>query len=257
MAMFEDEYYDIVRKAMVGAGLHAADLAACAGFSVPDVQILEAGAAAPNEAHLRAAAAVLGLSADKLADLALRPEPPRAVTVPPPFERLALERAANCYILGDPETRQGVIVDPGDEPDRIVAAVESAGVAPAFILVTHGHGDHDGALAEVLRRWPVPVVRAEPGREFAVGGMRGRVREVPGHTEDSVVFIFDARRVAFTGDALFARSLGGTRGGAAYRSLLDRVAAEILSLPPDTVLAPGHGPLTTAGDERRLNPFFP
>lgn len=148
-------------------------------------------------------------------------------------------------------------MDPGDEADRIANEVERLGVVPAFILVTHDHGDHVGALTAIRRRYPVPVIRSQDGAGIEAGALRGRVRAITGHSPDSAVFIFEERGVAFTGDALFARSVGGAEPGEGYRTQIDRVRSAILSLPPATVLAPGHGPLTTVADERRRNPFFP
>ena len=257
MAMFEDDYGDILRKARSGLGLSGEECAARSGLPALEVKELLAGGLRPREQPLRKLAAVLGLSPGKLADLALRPEPPRPVSVPPPFVFLPLDRAANAYVLGDSDTKKALIVDPGDEPDRIAEALTSLGLQPLLILVTHDHGDHVGALAEIRRRYPVPVVKAGHRALLEVGRMRGRVCDIPGHSPDSAVFVFEDRRVAFTGDALFARSAGGAEPGAGYKSQLAGVATEVLSLPPGTVLCPGHGPLTTAGDEKRLNPFFP
>ncbi len=191
----------------------------------------------------------------------------------------------NCYLLGDAATREAVLVDPGDEADRLLATIAADGWALRGIWVTHGHIDHVGAIAAVKRVLDVPVFLhpldrplydsvAEQARHFGlrtetppppdaelaegdvvgVGALRFDVMHVPGHAPGHVAFV--GHGAVFGGDCLFAGSIGRTDlplcdAGALSRSL-DRFAA----LPDETVVYAGHGPATTIREEKRSNPFL-
>ena len=190
----------------------------------------------------------------------------------------------NCYLVKSSEDRIGVVIDPGDEADRLGDELEAAGLDPKAILLTHGHIDHTNAAAAlrerfkaavVCHRLDAPMVRGEQGgslfglarnpcevdREVAggevveAGGLRFTVLHTPGHTRGSVCYALDG--VLFSGDTLFAGSIGRTDlpGGSdhdMYRSLHERIA----QLDEGMVVYPGHGPSTTVGEEKRSNPFL-
>ena len=201
---------------------------------------------------------------------------------------------SNCYIVRPPGSGPAVVIDPGDEPERILARLKGRDVAA--ILLTHAHLDHIGgvaalaeatgapvhlhpadrflydAAAEHARMFglrvetpPAPDVELADGDELAFGGSSGRdsgggaieftVRHTPGHSPGHVVFIGDG--IAFVGDCVFAGSIGRTDlPGGDTATLLSSIRRHILSLPPDTVLYPGHMGPTTAGAEARTNPFL-
>ena len=274
---FEDHYGDVLGKARFGLGLTPADAARRAGLATAEVAALEAGPEGPDEAQVRALAAVLELAPDRLAAFASRPGEPRLLAPSLPFVRIPVEEGftMNAYVFADPEARRAAIVDPGGDLPAIKSAVERLGAEPAAILLTHAHADHVGALEEALALWNAPAYALEAERR-RFGGLAGRVKflpadaaltigttelrvlPVPGHTAGMAAFLLPAAGVAFVGDALFARSLGRAEApGEPYAVLRAGVRARLLSLPPATILCPGHGPLTTAGDEARLNPCFP
>lgn len=275
--MFEDEYYDILGKARYGLGLTVKQLATRSGLNEAEIAALESGQQRPREAQLTAAAQALELAPGKLVDLALRPEPPRALQPSLPFTSMVLGSGftSNGYLLACPATREGVIVDPGADPATIISRIEQLAMRPVMILLTHAHHDHIGALTKVRGKYPVPAVAlkaeltllgaharqavlVDAGHEVSAGTLRGRFLHVPGHTAGMATIVFSAIGVAFVGDALFARSLGRASGpGGPYAQLLENVRDKILSLPDSMILCPGHGPLTTVADEKRLNPFFP
>lgn len=273
---FEDEFYDVLKKARFGLGWTLEAAAAKARLAPALLKSMEAGTVPASMDPVRQAASALELDPLKLVAL-VAPQPPRQPGVAIPFTRMILGTGftMNGYLLACPGTRAGFIVDPGFDAPAIEAAVTALHMDPAAILVTHGHHDHVGALAEIRARYPVPVFAlagertllgahaagmalVRPGHEVTAGTLTGVFRHVPGHTDGMGIIVFPGHGIACVGDALFARSLGrASAPGAPYRTLLQRVHEEILSLPAPTVLAPGHGPLTTVGDELRLNPFFP
>lgn len=196
--------------------------------------------------------------------------------------------AQNCSVLVCEETGAAAVVDPGGDIDRVLDAVSQTQAKLEKILLTHGHIDHCGATAELRRRTGVPIEGPHPDDEFWIDqlpqqGMRfglegtdaftpdrwllggetvtfGRValevRHCPGHTPGHVVFYSNADRLAIVGDVLFAGSIGRTdfpRGD--YDTLIRSITTQLWPLGDDVTFVPGHGPLSTFGDERESNPF--
>lgn len=181
----------------------------------------------------------------------------------------------NCYFVSD-ENGETAVIDPGDEADRLLGLLQSGGLTPRCILLTHGHFDHVGAAAALAERYycpvylheedralparltggPLPQTRAlHEGDELAVGALRFRVLETPGHSAGSVSLL--CGDALFSGDTIFAGGSWGRTdfpGGSepALRTSLRRLAA----LPPQTRVFPGHGPETTIAAERACDPFM-
>lgn len=193
----------------------------------------------------------------------------------------------NCYLLADEQSGRAVVIDPGDEPDRIIEMIRASGAALDAVWLTHAHVDHIGAVAAVKREFDVPVylhpldlpyytqlsARAAvmygidfeqpegPDRELAdaqalqCGSLRFTVMHVPGHAPGLVAF--SGHGVSFGGDLLFAGSIGRTDlplGNPADMSA--SLARYTSALPGETIVHPGHGPSTTIGREKRTNPFL-
>lgn len=193
--------------------------------------------------------------------------------------------AENCYLVIDETTNRAVLIDPGDEPDRILEAVRASGAVLEGIWLTHAHFDHVGAIAGVLRAHRIPVhmhpldapvlavavdfalrygIRIdEPpaadqelaeGDRLQVGSRVLEVLHVPGHAPGHVAFQGDG--VVFGGDCLFAGSIGRTDIPYGDRETLDASLVRLVSLGDELTVYPGHGPPTTIGRERRSNPFL-
>ena len=198
-----------------------------------------------------------------------------------PFEQ-------NCSLLWCDETRHGAVIDPGGDVGRILSAIEENGVTLERILVTHGHIDHAGGVAELSERLSLPVegpqqedrfwidnmpqqaemygfpnVRSfTPSRWLAqgdtvrFGNVELQVLHCPGHTPGHVVFFNDEARLAFVGDVLFKGSVGRTdfpRGD--FDALMDSIRLKLWPLGDDVTFISGHGPSSTFGEERLTNPF--
>ncbi len=194
----------------------------------------------------------------------------------------------NCYILGCDVTGLGVIVDPGDNPRAILNQVEKMGLTIEKIINTHAHFDHVMAVDPIrrvtgatfhLHRNDLPILRDAPERvslwlsshidpiddpdEFleegqivSFGGEEVEVRFTPGHAPGHVIFVHHARRLVFAGDTLFQGSIGRFDIPLADGpTLLRSIHSQILCLPDDYTVYPGHGAATTVGDERIHNPF--
>lgn len=194
---------------------------------------------------------------------------------------------ANCYVFWKrPEA--AVVVDPGDEAERIGRRLDDRGIRPRLLLNTHGHFDHIGAVEPLKKRYgapyrvhrdelaimsmvppgsrlwgilmpvpPVPDGFVEPGERFDVGGLSVEAVHTPGHTPGSTCFHVPEAKCVFTGDTLFLGSVGRSDfpGGDGDR-LLRSIRERLLSLPPETIVYPGHGPPSTVGDEAEQNPFL-
>ena len=173
---------------------------------------------------------------------------------------------ANCWVAACASTRAALVVDAPAADARVGRYLHAHGLVLAGVFITHGHYDHTDGLEALLAESSVPVyaaasppggipaviVRAE--HEIALGALRGRVVETPGHTPDSVSLVLPG--AVFTGDALFAGSIGGTAGDRDKQREINAVRERILSLPEDWLICPGHGPASTVGVEWRFNPFF-
>ena len=133
------------------------------------------------------------------------------------------------------------------------------------IFLTHLHWDHDGALGSILQRLDVPVYSftgatpkgkaVKEGAKIPLGRLDARVLQTTGHTPNSISLVVEEMLV-FVGDALFAGSIGGTSSEAAKREEIENIRTKIFILPEETLLCPGHGPMTTVGIEKNANPFF-
>ena len=274
----EDEFGDVVGKARRGQEMSTAQLARLSGLREQELDEIEAYRLTPDIETVDRLADILGLARDKLrASVGKRffpLFPAGRPVVGAVVEMLVLGRdfLMNGYVAGCAETRQGTVIDPGFEAEKLLKTVETLDLDIVSVLLTHGHGDHTGALSEVCQATGAPafISRAdaamlgnlrtkiegelEEGQILTVGKLRFRVIATGGHTPGGMTISHD--QFAFVGDALFAGSLGGTRSRVAYEGQRQAVREGILALEDQVILYPGHGPATTVGEEKTNNPFF-
>lgn len=274
----EDEFGDIVGKARRGQEITVEDLARDVDLEAKKIEAIESYTWTPPEAIVEQLAERLGLAAAKLAASAARRYfplyPAGRPTAGLKVEMLVLgsDFLMNGYVVGCTETGKGAVVDPGFDAEKILKAIEESGLCIETVLLTHGHGDHIGALSEICQATEAPALinKADlpllkglankidghivDGQVLVVGNQRLTARSTPGHTPGGMSLIHE--EVAFVGDALFAGSLGGTRQKTAYESQRQAVAERLLGLAGQVTLYPGHGPATTVGEEQQNNPFF-
>jgi hydroxyacylglutathione hydrolase len=194
----------------------------------------------------------------------------------------------NCYVIGDEATGEGALIDPGDEAARIALAVERTNLEIGWIIITHAHIDHVGAVAALVDEYACPVLmhaEAEPmlgqlptqammmGLRFGkvpavdrhieddevleVGGLELKALYTPGHAPGHLAFYLESEGLVLSGDALFAGGVGRTDlFGGDMELLLRSIVERLMTLPDETRVLPGHGPETTIGEERAHNPFL-
>ncbi len=195
---------------------------------------------------------------------------------------------ANCYIVGSPATKRGLIIDPGDEAEAILKTVQRLDLAISFIVVTHVHIDHIGALSPIKQATkaqfllheaekdylsaginrmlatfglessespPQPEKLLKDGDLIEVGDLQFKVLHTPGHSPGGVCLY--GNDVVFTGDTLFNLGIGRTDfPGGSYKQIIKSINEKLMVLPDETIVYPGHGPSSTIGEERKGNPFI-
>lgn len=195
--------------------------------------------------------------------------------------------SVNCLILGDGESGEGVVVDPGAEPEKILAVLARWKLTVKYVINTHGHFDHVGGNRQLLAATGAPLLIHEGDVRFLsravdVAGMYGittdnsplpdllledgmiltfgrhaiKVLHTPGHTPGGCSLYMESQGKVITGDTLFAEGVGRTDfPGSSHEALIEGIRTKLLVLPDDTKVYPGHGPATTIGHERRNNPY--
>ena len=194
----------------------------------------------------------------------------------------------NCSIIGDEATREAMVIDPGDDIDEVLTILSKHNLKVKQIVVTHAHIDHVGGAMKLRAATGAPILlnqndlallkmldvqaawvgMAAPGQveidqcvgnadTVQAGSLRANVLHTPGHTEGSICLYFPAESKLIAGDTLFAGSIGRTDlPGGSFEKIIRSLHHTVLALPDDTVVVPGHGPLTTIGEERESNPFL-
>lgn len=187
----------------------------------------------------------------------------------------------NCYIVPSEKDGCVYIIDPGASPEKVAESAKSFGESDYKILLTHGHIDHISAVKELMELLPVstfylhedelplyhspanelqplmPAISNPPEPVNDIQSSEFVVIPTPGHTRGGVCYYFEEIKTLFSGDTLFSGSIGRTDlPGGDTQLLLDSIKEKLFTLPEDTEVYPGHGPVTSIGDEKKSNPFF-
>ena len=194
----------------------------------------------------------------------------------------------NCSVIGDESSREAIVIDPGDDIEDVLALLRKHHLQVKQIVITHAHIDHVGGAMKLRAATGAPMLLNQ--NDYALlkmldvqaawigvatpekveidqnlrdadmvkaGSLAAQVLHTPGHTEGSVCLYFPAEKKLIAGDTLFAGSIGRTDlPGGSYEKILHSLHNRVLALPDETVVVPGHGPITTIGDERESNPFL-
>jgi glyoxylase-like metal-dependent hydrolase (beta-lactamase superfamily II) len=264
----EDNAGDVISKAMRGRLIGDTALARLAGLTPESVQAARKNQG--DEQTLRALAPHLHLGADALAALGRGAWHPKPVAFPDGFAMSTTpfgETSVNAYLVWDPASGRAAFFDTGITAGPLLEIAAARGLTPVALFLSHTHRDHIADIAGVLSAYPVPVWSSEleplpdsatfgEGRVFEIGALRVRTLSTWGHSPGGATYVVEnlAHPLAIVGDSLFAGSMGG--GMVSYEAAWRNNSEKILRLPAETVLACGHGPLTTVGEELANNPFF-
>ena len=173
---------------------------------------------------------------------------------------------SNAFVVGCEETREALLVDAAAFSSRILRFLDKHRLTLTKVFITHDHYDHSGAVGEIMAKFSVTVYsgsghaggqsahRVQDGDTVRIGRIEGRVVCMPGHTCESVGLVLPG--MIFTGDALFAGSVGGTFSEGDQATEITAVREKVFCLPDDYLVHPGHGPSSTVGIEKHHNPFF-
>ena len=270
----EDHLGDIIGKARTSANVSVEDAAKAAALSVEEFNALEESGQSARRPDFQTLAARIGLHGAKLEAVASGWLPQtRDLSVWRELRQITTAGSGfkvNCYLIWDEVTREAALFDTGFEAQPIFDLIGENKLELKHLFITHTHADHVAALDPIRSRFPkaklhssaksAPVDQRNRANDFIhLGSLRITNRDTPGHAEDGVTYVVgnwpdDAPSIAVVGDAIFAGSMGGARQLAdlAKRKIRD----QIFSLPPETLICPGHGPVTTVGEEKANNPFF-
>jgi len=268
MIELEDNFSDIVGKAQRGLEISDSELAKKSGANPDAIHKVRDGQL--DETTLRAIAPALNLDASALVDLAQgkwKPDPIKDLDGLAQFTTDYNGILVNAYLVWDPETKHAAAFDTGADSAPTLKLASKQDLSIKLILLTHAHPDHiadlprlqEEAAAEVFApaREPVPgAEKIEEGKHFQLGKIDIEARLTWGHSPGGLTFVCTglARPIAIVGDSMFAGSMGG--GSVSYKDAVQNNLEKILTLPDETIICPGHGPMTSVGEEKRHNPFF-
>ena len=268
MIELEDNVGDIVGKAQRGLGLSDSELAEKSGLRPDQLRKIRDGQF--DDGALRAIAPSLDLEADALVELGSGKWKPKSLGELDGLAQFSSSYSGmlvNSYLVWDPGAKQAAAFDTGADCSAMLKLATKESLSIKMILLTHAHPDHIADLprlreetgAEIFApaREPLPgAEKIEEGKKFRVGKIDIETRLTWGHSPGGITFVATglARPIAIVGDSLFAGSMGG--GTVSYKDAVRNNLEKILTLPDETIVCPGHGPITSVGEEKRHNPFF-
>jgi hydroxyacylglutathione hydrolase len=269
MAMeLEDNFGDVIGKAQRGLGISDSELAKKSGVNMDAIRKIRDGQL--DDAALRAIAPALNLDAAALIDLANGKYKPKSIENVDGLAQFSTDYSGmlvNAYLVWDPATKHAVAFDTGADCNSMLKHATKENLSIKMILLTHAHPDHVADLPRLREetraqifapaREMVPgAEKIDEGKHFHLGAIDIEARLTWGHSPGGITFVCTglARPVAIVGDSMFAGSMGG--GTVSYKDAVQNNLEKILTLPDDTIICPGHGPMTTVAEEKVHNPFF-
>lgn len=270
----EDHLGDIVRKARSMSRVAPETAAQAAGLTLEQLEALEESGHAQNSVDYGSLGKAIGLNGAKLEGIARGWLPaPKDLNTWCELRCISTEAggmAVNSYLIWDEVSREAALFDTGWKAGPVEQIIAENQLQLRHVFITHTHEDHVAALGDIRKAFhkarlhsssrSAPVdQRNRPNDFIHLGSLRITHRDTPGHAEDGTTYIVgtwpeDAPHVAIVGDAIFAGSIG--RGNQSWDLARQKVREQVFTLPPETLICPGHGPLTTVAEEKAHNPFF-
>jgi glyoxylase-like metal-dependent hydrolase (beta-lactamase superfamily II) len=273
----EDDFCDIIKKARIGQGLSVTDVARMAVLPSGTITALERGVCPPDRSEVRALAEALGLRSGPLEQIAIEKWEPIA-----PHQLAWVEMIQGSiggygvqgYVIHD--GGEALLIDTAYNAPAMIECLSTHHLKLVGICLTHGHADHADGIEQILKFREVPVYLGpedvdllswqppaaqlkvpQHGQTISVGRLSVHCLATPGHTPGGICYRVDAdsQRMCFVGDTLFSGSIGRSNPSTLYCTHLQSVRTQVLGLPPEYRLLPGHGPATTVREERDHNPF--
>ena len=279
----EDDFCDIIKKSRHGQTLSVAEVARQSHLAPNDLEDLEHGVRLPNKEEVASLAHTLNLRNQPLANIAIHGWTPNDVPSWTTERGLVTTTLGDIggyevkgYLLTDYQSNESVMVDTGYNAKQMLQTIQDKQLILKAVCLTHGHTDHAGGLKDILAQWPVPVyigeedldlldwtpppqflIHPSSGETVSLGSLNLKCLTTPGHTPGGYCFSLKTTNHAlcFVGDTLFSGSIGRSNPLTLYPTHLASVREIVLMLEDSTVLLPGHGPATTAQEERSHNPF--
>ena len=273
----EDDFSDIIKKARIGQGLSVGDVALTSGLPGGELTVLERGARPPDRTEVQALAKALGLRHGPLEQIVIEkwePVAPQQLAWVKTIQGSIGGYGVQGYVVHD--GGEAVLIDTAYNAPAMIECLSAHRLKLVGICLTHGHADHADGIEQILKHREVPVYLGSEdvdllswrplaaqlktpkhGQTISVGRLRVHCLATPGHTPGGVCYRVDAdsQRICFVGDTLFSGSIGRSNPSTLYRTHLQSVQTQVIGLPPEYRLLPGHGPATTVREELDHNPF--
>ena len=273
----EDDFCDIIKKARTGQGLSVGDVAQMAGLPGGNITALERGVCPPDRSEVQALAKALGLRPGPLEQIAIEkwePIAPHQLAWVETIQGSIGGYGVQGYVIHD--GGEALLIDTAYNASAMIECLSTHHLKLVGICLTHGHADHADGIEQIVKFREVPVYLGtedvdllswqppaaqlkapEHGQTISVGHLSVHCLATPGHTPGGICYRVDAdsQRICFVGDTLFAGSIGRSNPRTLYCTHLQSVRTQVLGLPPEYRLLPGHGPATTVREELDHNPF--
>ena len=267
--MLEDNHEDIIAKAMRGKGISKSTIAESVNVERSVIERILRGEVL--EDVIAVIAPVLSLDSEKLLISASKEWSPKPIVLPgvKRFESDFGEMSVNSYVVFDQDSKKALVFDTGTNCNSLISFIEEDGLKVDSILLTHTHRDHIYCLEQLKSHFSgidifvheseqlVGTIPIEKDFKLRIGAVQLNTLHTHGHSAGGLTYLIDGLPcpVAIVGDALFAGSMGG--GMVSYQDALRTNREKIMTLADETIICPGHGPMSTIGEEKKYNPFFP